>query len=60
MLMGSSVNGHRVLPAVIRPELEAVFASPSDKPRDGRTDAATAALFASYLTTGAHLTRLAG
>lgn len=60
MRMGSSVNGHRVLPAVIRPELDAVLVSTPNKSHDGSVRVVpTHNTLATFLSPGAHLVRIA-
>ncbi|MGI4939733.1 MAG: hypothetical protein ACRYHQ_04060 [Janthinobacterium lividum] len=60
MRMGSSLNGHRVLPAVIRPELDALLVAPQDKPHDSSASVVPIHnALATFLSTGAHLIRIA-
>ncbi len=60
MLMGNRVTEQRVLPAVIRPDLDAMLAAPSDKPSESSASAATVHnALATFLSTGAHLVRIA-
>lgn len=60
MRMGSSLNGHRVLPAVIRPELDALLVAPQAKPSDSSASGAPVHnALATFLSPAAHLVRIA-
>ncbi len=60
MRMSSSVNGHRVVPTSVRPELDTASVPPADNSHGNTAaNAPDSTVLAPYLTVGAHLVRLA-
>jgi len=61
MRMGSNVNGYRVLPPVIRPELDAAaLPTPDTSHASAAANVSVPASLASFLSVRSHLVRLAG